>query len=48
MIPLKQFVGFFSCLIRTDYNLIIILFCYFLWQNRKDALALKIVASAIT
>jgi len=38
-----QFVGFFSCLIRSDYNLLIILFCYFVWQNRKDALALKIV-----
>lgn len=38
-----QFVGFFSCLIRSDYNFAVIFFCYFVWQQRKDSLALKIV-----
>ena len=41
---LSQFVGFFSCLIRSDYNFAVIFFCYFVWQQRKDALALKIVS----
>lgn len=43
-----KFVGFFSCLIRSDYNFAIIFFCYFIWQQRKDSLALKIVTSIIT
>jgi hypothetical protein len=38
-----KFVGFFSCLIRSDYNFAVIFFCYFVWQQRKDSLALKIV-----
>lgn len=40
---LNKFIGFFSCLIRSDYNFAVIFFCYFVWQQRKDALALKIV-----
>jgi hypothetical protein len=42
-----QFVGFFSCLIRSDYNFAVIFFCYFVWQQRKDSLALKIVIGLI-
>lgn len=41
---ITQFVGFFSCLIRSDYNFAVIFFCYFVWQQRKDSLALKIVS----
>jgi hypothetical protein len=44
---LTQFVGFFSCLIRSDYNFAVIFFCYFVWQQRKDSLALKIVLDVI-
>ena len=44
---LIQFVGFFSCLIRSDYNFAVIFFCYFVWQQRKDSLALKIVIKMV-
>lgn len=44
---LTKITGLFSCLIRSDYNFIIYLFCYFVWQNRKDALALKIVCALL-
>lgn len=40
---IMQFVGLFSCLIRSDYNFVAIFFCYFVWQQRKDGLSLRLV-----
>jgi len=41
---LMQSVGFFSCLVRSDYNMVIVFFCYFIWQQSKDLLTLRIVS----
>jgi hypothetical protein len=39
----NQYLGFFSCLIRADYNLVVALFSYFVWQNSKETSALRLV-----
>lgn len=38
-----QYVSLFSCLIRSDYNFVIIFFVYFLWQQKYSPLAPHIV-----
>ena len=40
---LLQSVCFFSCLIRSDFDFVAIFFCYFIWQQRKDGLSLRLV-----
>lgn len=29
-------IATFNCLVRSDYNLVIALVCYFFWQSRFD------------
>lgn len=34
----KKYISIFNCLVRSDYNLVIGLICYFFWQNRENRL----------
>jgi hypothetical protein len=43
LLSLTQHVSAWACLIKSDYNFVFIIFCYFYIVSRKDSLSLAIV-----
>jgi hypothetical protein len=37
------YVSAWSCLIRTDYNFVLMFFLYFVWANRQDKLTVTLL-----